>query len=52
MVEILRGQRDRFRTKVHELENMAQGLRQQVAEAQAKSSKVTQDNVKLYEKVR
>lgn len=52
MVAILRGQRDRFRARMLELEAEAQGRAGEVAEARTAASRLRGDNVKLYEKIR
>jgi homeobox protein cut-like len=52
MVAILRGQRDRFRGRMLELEAEAQGRARELADARSASARVTSDNVKLYEKIR
>ena len=52
LVDILRGQRDRFRGKVLELEKQCQQLRTELAAEKKRGAQVTQDNVKLFQKVK
>lgn len=52
VVDVLRSQRDRFRSRTVELENEVQHRTAQVADAMSRMQQVTQDNVKLYEKIR
>lgn len=52
VVDILRGQRDRFRSKVLNLEQQGTQLRSDLTAARARVSKLTDDNVRLYEKVK
>ena len=52
MVAILRGQRDRFRQRMLELEAEATARTSELAEARGAVSRLTSDNVKLYEKIR
>eukprot|EP01087_Luapelamoeba_hula_P011731 TRINITY_DN3228_c0_g1_i1.p1 TRINITY_DN3228_c0_g1~~TRINITY_DN3228_c0_g1_i1.p1 ORF type:complete len:654 (+),score=154.40 TRINITY_DN3228_c0_g1_i1:86-2047(+) len=52
MVEILCSQRDRFKSRVLELESEARRLRSQLNETQSDTANLRADNVKLYEKMR
>jgi homeobox protein cut-like len=48
----LKGQRDRFRARMLVLEAEVQTVSKELSEASARCSKLTGDNVKLYEKIR
>jgi hypothetical protein len=52
MLEILRGQRDRFRQRMLEVEAEAQGRIAELADARGAVARLTSDNVRLYEKIR
>jgi hypothetical protein len=52
MVNILQGQRDRYKEKLTQAENSISGLQSQLALAHAKTAQFEQDNLALYGKLR
>jgi homeobox protein cut-like len=52
VTEIIRSQRDRFKTRVSELESEARKLRDQQADVQEEINSLRADNLKLYQKIR
>lgn len=52
LLSIVCGQRDRFRNRVHELEEEIRKLVRNAADAQAALESLRHDNVQLYEKIR
>ena len=52
MLAIMRGQRDRFRQRMLELEQEKEVVERKVQAAQASAQQLRRDNVKLYEKIK
>ncbi|RKP35423.1 CASP C terminal-domain-containing protein, partial [Dimargaris cristalligena] len=52
MIQIIAGQRDRLKQRVHELENDVVRAKSEMADLKIELSTLKEDNIKLYEKIR